>query len=380
MPLADLAIPDEDMGSLRPLPRCNTMSINPSKCEYHVGHLSESTKPEFRLSPSPSIFVIGMRGAGKTTSGRWIASYLSLQFVDLDAEIEHRNGDSVSDIVRKYGWAVFRARELEVLEDAMRSRPTGHVFSCGGGIVETAKARELLKGWGGTVLLVHRNTDAMVDYLLIDKTRPVYTERIREVYERRKPWLEECSNALYLSTHSSVTLDQVPSDLARLLDIITSRKLTNGTSRPEKIDSLTTFRITELTLDAEAGQSDLVDASQGCDAIELRIDTPDNVTLDNLAIHIAQVRRISDRPIVFAIGEVWGKPEDTRYQKVLGLYLLAMKMCVEYVAVRRGLPGEVMEGIMSVRRHSRVIMDNTVQADDAAKARRNVWRVIYRDV
>src|SRR5699024_9677032 len=39
-------------------------------------------------------------------------------------------------------------------------------------------------------------------YLMRDKTRPAYTSEIRQVYLRRKPWYEACSNYVYYSPHT----------------------------------------------------------------------------------------------------------------------------------------------------------------------------------
>src|SRR3569833_2843734 len=47
-----------------------------------------------------SIFVDGMRGAGKTTAGGWMAEILGWSFVDLDMELERRSGMTIPDMIR----------------------------------------------------------------------------------------------------------------------------------------------------------------------------------------------------------------------------------------------------------------------------------------
>ena len=49
------------------------------------------------------IFLIGMPGSGKTTLGRQLAKEMLLTFVDLDKEIEKREGKSVQQVFAQNG-------------------------------------------------------------------------------------------------------------------------------------------------------------------------------------------------------------------------------------------------------------------------------------
>ncbi|KAI5301690.1 3-dehydroquinate dehydratase (3-dehydroquinase), partial [Ascosphaera atra] len=128
-----------------------------------------------------SMFLIGMRGAGKTTSGNWIAKALDAKLLDLDSELERLQGKSIPEIIKAGGWEGFRSAELGILQTVLKEKPTGYVFACGGGIVEIPEARALLKNYHknkGNVLLVMRDLREVVDFLNIDKTRPAYVEDI----------------------------------------------------------------------------------------------------------------------------------------------------------------------------------------------------------
>ena len=46
-------------------------------------------------------------GAGKSTVGRRLAKKLGWKFIDLDAEIERREGRSIAEIFRENGEAYF---------------------------------------------------------------------------------------------------------------------------------------------------------------------------------------------------------------------------------------------------------------------------------
>ena len=78
------------------------------------------------------IFLIGYMGCGKSSIGRRLAARLRVPFVDMDTEIERREGLSVSEIFARYGEAHFRRVEREVLAD-LCAMERG-VVATGGGV------------------------------------------------------------------------------------------------------------------------------------------------------------------------------------------------------------------------------------------------------
>ncbi|KAI7070673.1 Pentafunctional AROM, partial [Hortaea werneckii] len=158
--------------------------------------------PLHRQSPvKKSIFIIGMRGAGKTTTGGWASRILGWPLLDLDSELERTEGMTIPEMLKDNDWAGFRNKELALVKRVMREKPNGYIFATGGGIVETPEARQLLVEWqkDGMVLYVTRDIGLVMEFLQIDKTRPAYVEDMMGVYLRRKPWFEECSNLHYHS-------------------------------------------------------------------------------------------------------------------------------------------------------------------------------------
>jgi pentafunctional AROM polypeptide len=110
--------------------------------EVKLLHAKKSGVPAL---PDKSIFVIGMRGAGKTTAGAWAAKILGRPYKDLDVELERIHGISIPDMVRSRGWEAFRAVELDLLKHCLTDQSEKHVFACGGGVVEIPEARELIE-------------------------------------------------------------------------------------------------------------------------------------------------------------------------------------------------------------------------------------------
>jgi shikimate kinase len=78
------------------------------------------------------IFLIGMPYSGKSTLGRQLADELGLPFVDLDHEIESREGKSIPEIFTQDGQDHFRAVESQLLNEWANSSQS-FVMGTGGG-------------------------------------------------------------------------------------------------------------------------------------------------------------------------------------------------------------------------------------------------------
>jgi len=96
------------------------------------------------------IFLIGLSGSGKSTTGRLLAERLGWGFIDTDREIEREAGATVAEIFAREGEAAFRQRELRALEAAAAHEPV--VVATGGGAPTIPAARPIL-GTGFVVWL-----------------------------------------------------------------------------------------------------------------------------------------------------------------------------------------------------------------------------------
>jgi len=65
----------------------------------------------------PHLILVGLPGSGKTTIGQGVAERLGRTFLDLDQEIERREGQSISQIFGEKGEPYFRDKEHELTSE-----------------------------------------------------------------------------------------------------------------------------------------------------------------------------------------------------------------------------------------------------------------------
>ena len=140
-----------------------------------------------------SLYLIGMMGCGKSSTGRPLAERLGYGFVDADAVIEQAAGCSIPDIFDRDGEAGFRSLESQVLSAI--SQRHSLVVATGGGVVTQPENWGMLHSgiviWLDVVpdqLLQRLNADSTVRPLLqtadpeaalnalLNERRPLYAE------------------------------------------------------------------------------------------------------------------------------------------------------------------------------------------------------------
>lgn len=115
--------------------------------EHHAGHVRPSFDPA-----ANNVFLVGLRGSGKTTLGRMLAKRLGAAFVDTDQAVVRKTGVSIAEIVASRGWETFRSMESEALRDVCAQH--GQVVATGGGIVLDPANRDLLEKSGVVIYLM----------------------------------------------------------------------------------------------------------------------------------------------------------------------------------------------------------------------------------
>ncbi len=167
---------------------------------------SDFVRPAPDARPA-NLFLVGLRGCGKSALGRLVAERTVMEFVDTDLLVEEKAGKSIAQIVQASGWEAFRDLESQVLIEVCAR--TGQVVATGGGMVLRARNRKLLRECGKTlylmadvpVLAARLTADpdparrpALSDGSRADELRrclaerePLYTEVMDGLLQARKP-------------------------------------------------------------------------------------------------------------------------------------------------------------------------------------------------
>ena len=134
-----------------------------------------------------TLFLIGMMGCGKSTMAAQLARLTGTPCLDLDAEIERREGRTIPEIFAADGDAGFRLCETAALRAVCEGTP--RIVATGGGIVTRPENIDLMRAHG-TVVWLCRPLEYMVRDVRQD-TRPNLAgdkaERMRTLYAAREP-------------------------------------------------------------------------------------------------------------------------------------------------------------------------------------------------
>jgi len=138
---------------------------------------------------TPSVYLVGLPGSGKSTVGRQLARRLGLPFFDADQVIGQRIGCSIRAYFEQVGEAAFRDVEVAVIDELTANGP--RVVSTGGGAVLRPENRDHLHQRGQVVYL--RSTpEEVFRRLRHDRNRPLLQVedplvRVRELHAVRHP-------------------------------------------------------------------------------------------------------------------------------------------------------------------------------------------------
>lgn len=139
------------------------------------------------------IFLVGLVGSGKTTLGRQLAEVLQVPFVDMDWEIEGREGRSISEIFAQHGEDYFRRIEAETLRDWAGSNKD-FVMGTGGGAPCFYNGMDIINESGLSIFLdvpvdeLNLRLAATTDRPLLHTTDDIERKkRLQIMHDARRP-------------------------------------------------------------------------------------------------------------------------------------------------------------------------------------------------
>eukprot|EP00045_Choanoeca_perplexa_P015942 m.207861 g.207861 ORF g.207861 m.207861 type:complete len:1320 (+) comp17124_c0_seq5:4748-8707(+) len=273
---------------------CN-LFVNPDTVRSAV----DSDISQYTSALPPSIVIVGMRGAGKSTLGQAAARHLGYKFVDLDTRLEEQCQGGIKDLVAKEGWDAFRDLETSVLAEALKEHPHNTVLACGGGVVERDANVTLLTDTDSVVVWLDRHIADIERYLTADGTRPAYGEGIMDVYQRREPKYAAVSNHRFPLQKGRADWKVVTAQFTRFCGLVT------GQERLPLLDrtSFVCLTVPDLTTEPSMA-SKLADMATEVNAVELRVDLLQDTSPAFIVRQIAFVRAACQLPVIFTVRSV----------------------------------------------------------------------------
>jgi shikimate kinase len=135
------------------------------------------------------VLLIGMMGAGKSTSGRLLAAHLGWPYIDTDDEIERRVGKTIPEIWKQDGEAAFREQESLLLGEVCGSEGPTIVSVAGGAVIAPAN-RAVVKR-AGLVVWLRAEVSTLVARVGVGDGRPLLSggaaEALSRLWAQRAP-------------------------------------------------------------------------------------------------------------------------------------------------------------------------------------------------
>lgn len=140
------------------------------------------------MSDTRNIVLVGFMGSGKSSTGRYVAGKLGRPFLDMDTEIERREGRAIPQIFAQNGEPYFRQLERGLVQEL--AARTGMVIAPGGGIVlNPDNVRDFAAS--GLVVNLRVSPEWVLKRVGQDPNRPLLQggdplQRIRDLMEKRQ--------------------------------------------------------------------------------------------------------------------------------------------------------------------------------------------------
>ena len=137
-----------------------------------------------------NLYLIGFMGVGKSAVSRYLDVECHMHRVEMDQEIERREGRTISQIFAQEGEEYFRERETELLRELSKKQDI--VVSCGGGVPKREENIRLMKE-SGTVVWLEAEPETILERVSRNNNRPLLEgkkniEAIRDMMQERRPF------------------------------------------------------------------------------------------------------------------------------------------------------------------------------------------------
>ncbi len=144
------------------------------------------------------LLLVGMMGAGKTTTGRLLAEHLGWDYLDSDAEVQAATGRTVPEIFAQDGEAAFRAAETAALRRGLEEREQVVVAVAGGAVLDPQN--RVLIAASGPVVWLRARPETLAARVGDGEGRPLLdagpAEALRALDAVRRPLYESLADVV----------------------------------------------------------------------------------------------------------------------------------------------------------------------------------------
>jgi len=191
--------------------------------------MTSSTDRQTPRPPDRAIVVLGLMGAGKTTTGQALADALRRELRDSDADIEARHGRTAAQIATEHGRKHLHELEARHLVDALAETPPP-VIAAAASVVDRPDCRAGLRE--AFVVWLDAPPSELARRFDSGGHRPRYAEDLEQMLveqdSRRRPHFVEVADVTVDVTRSS------PDDIVRTVLATISRDVAGDSSHTRR--------------------------------------------------------------------------------------------------------------------------------------------------
>lgn len=165
-----------------------------------------------------NLVLIGFMGCGKSTVAKCLRRIYGMDILEMDREIECREGMRISEIFESKGEEYFRELETKLLIELMKKKNI--IISCGGGVpMRECNVLEMKKN--GTVILLTAKPETVLERVKYSRRRPLLEGHmnvayIEELQEKRREKYEKAAD-IVIATDGK-TIEQIGEEIVRRLE------------------------------------------------------------------------------------------------------------------------------------------------------------------
>jgi shikimate kinase len=171
------------------------------------------------------IVLIGYMGSGKSSVGKQLSTALNYKFIDLDAQIELREGMSIPKLFSERGEIYFRRKENEVIKDLILSEEK-MVLATGGGTPCYGDISDFLASKKNVITIYLRTSlDTLTNRLMLERNKRPLISHISEEASLKDFIRKHLFERSYYYNQAQICIDTDGISIVEIVEAIVAKLL-----------------------------------------------------------------------------------------------------------------------------------------------------------